>query len=125
MIFLDTSSLIRFFTNDDKEKALLVKELLEKEKEIFIPEVVFPEIDYVLTKVYKATREKVLEAFKFLVSRSNIKLSQTIKRAIKIFEEFNLDMADCMIVAACLKGKLASFDKELLDLPGVKKYWRP
>lgn len=123
MTYLDTNSLIRFFTNDDPQKALLVKKLLEKEKEILIPEVVFPELEYVLRKVYKARRKKIINAFKFLVSRPNIKLSQAAKKAVGLFETSKLDIADCLIVTHSLKGKLASFDKQLLSIKGVKKYW--
>jgi hypothetical protein len=32
-------------------------------------------------------------------------------------------MADCLIIANSLKGKLASFDKQLLTVKDVKKYW--
>lgn len=123
MTFLDTNSLIRFFTNDDFKKALLVKKLLEKEKEIFIPEVVFPELEYVLTRIYKAKRKKIITAFKFLISRPNIKLGKAVKKAVELFESTSLDMADCLIVAHCQQGKLASFDKQLLSTKGIKKYW--
>jgi len=123
MVCLDTSSLIRFFTNDDPKKALLVKKLLEKEKEILIPEVVFPELEYVLIKLYQAKREKIVIAFKFLISRRNIKSSPVIKKAVEFFAASKLDMADCLIAARSLKGKLASFDKKLLSLKEVKKYW--
>lgn len=123
MIFLDTNSLIRFFTNDEPKKALKVKKLLEKEKKIFIPEVVFPELEYVLDGNYGASRKKIIDVFKFLSSRQNIKLNQSIKKAIEIFTQTNLDMADCLIAANSLKGKLASFDKKLLLIKGVRSYW--
>jgi len=123
MIFLDTNSLIRFFTKDDLRKSLLIKKLLEKEKEIFIPEVVFPEIEYVLAKIYKVKRAKIITAFKFLISRPNIKLGRVVKKAVELFGQTRLDMADCLIAAHCQKGKLASFDKKLLMVKGVKKYW--
>lgn len=123
MICLDTNSLIRFFTNDEPKKALKVKKLLEKEKKIFIPEVVFPELEYILKRIYKTQRRKIISAFKFLTSRSNIKLSRTVKKAVEIFESTRLDMADCLIAAHSLKGKLASFDKQLLSVKGVEKYW--
>ena len=123
MIFLDTNSLIRFFTNDDSRKALKVKKLLEEEIEIFIPEVVFPELEYVLSGAYKTNRKKILKAFKFLISQKNIKLGKVIKKAVEFFESTKLDMADCLIAAHSLKGKLASFDKRLLSINKVKKYF--
>lgn len=122
MIYLDTNSLIRFFTNDEPKKALKVKSLLEKEKKIFIPEVVFPELEYVLGGGYKASRKKITDAFQFLASRPNIKLTPALRKAVEIFKQTRLDMADCLIAANSLKGELASFDKKLLAVKGVKKY---
>ncbi len=123
MICLDTNSLIRFFTNDEPEKALKVKTLLEGKKDIFIPEVVFPELEYVLTGSYKTGRNKIISIFKFLISQKNIKLSKTVKKAVEIFESSKLDMADCLIAAYSFGRELASFDKKLLSIKGIKKYW--
>lgn len=116
MVFLDTNSLIRFFTKDDLDKASKVKNLLEKEKDIFIPEVVFPELEYVLASIYKIERKKIIIIFKFLISRSNIKLSRIVKKAVELFGTTKLDIADCLIVSHSLRGKLASFDEELLKV---------
>ncbi len=123
MICLDTNSLIRFFTNDEPQKANKVKALLEKEKKIIIPEVVFPELEYVLSGSYQIGRKKIIKIFRFLASRPNIKLSKDVKRAVDIFGKTKLDMADCLIAASSLGGKLASFDKKLLSVNQVKKYW--
>lgn len=121
---LDTSSLLRFFTNDEPLKAIKVKELLENGKNLHIPDVVFPELEYVLTDHYDTSREDILRIFQFLYSQKNIKVSIDIKRAILIFEKTKLDMADCIIAASSLKGSLASFDKELLQVNGVKPTWK-
>lgn len=123
MVYLDTSALIRFFTNDEPQKALQVKKLLEKEKKIYISEVVFPELEYVLAGVYQSSRVKIITVFNFLASRKNIKLNPNIQKAIEIFETTTLDMANCLIVSGSLKGKLASFDKKLLSVKSVNKYW--
>lgn len=123
MVCLDTSSLIRFFTNDEPAKAQKVKLLLKKEKKVFIPEVVFPELEYVLSGKYKLTRDEIAKLFKFLLSRSNIKSKKYPKLALNIFESTKLDMADCLIAAHSLKCKLASFDKKLLLVSKVVNYW--
>lgn len=123
MIWLDTSSLIRFFTNDEPKKALKVKALLKKEREIHIPEVVFPELEYVLFGNYKLRRKKIISIFKFLISQKNVKVNKIVKKAVEIFETTNLDMADCLIATHSLKGKLASFDKQLLSVKKIRGYW--
>ncbi len=121
---LDTSSLLRFLTNDEPSKAIKVKELLEKGKNLHIPDVVFPELEYVLTDQYHTSRENIIKIFQFLSSQKNIKVSTNVKKAIAIFEKTKLDIADCIIAASSLKGSLASFDKELLQINGVNPIWK-
>jgi hypothetical protein len=33
-------------------------------------------------------------------------------------------MANCIIAAESLKGKLASFEEKLLKIEGIKSYWQ-
>ncbi|MBI2442737.1 MAG: PIN domain-containing protein [Candidatus Levybacteria bacterium] len=122
-IVLDTSSLIRFFTRDIEEKAAKVKSLLETEK-VVIPDVVFPELEYILMSQYSITRDNLIEFYQFLTSQKNIQTSATIKRAVLLFEKTKLDIADCIIAASSYKGTLASFDRELLQAEGVTPYWK-
>jgi len=124
LIVIDTNTLIRYFTNDDEVKANLVEDLLKNEKKIFIPDVVFPELEYVLISKYNFPRNKLCVVYKALISKSNIIITSEIKTAIRIFENTKLDMADCIIAASALSGKLASFDKELLDVDGLASYWK-
>ncbi len=123
MIYLDTSALVRFFTGDDEIKNAKVKQLLYKEKHICVSDVVFPELEYVLTKSYKKNRFDIISAFTFLASQSNILLTKTLRRALIIYDQTYLDMADCLIATSSIRGKLASFDKKLLHTTGVKSYW--
>lgn len=123
MVHLDTNTLIRFFTNDDPIKAKKVKQLLRDEKEIFVNDVVFPEIEYVLKELYSAKRERLIDAFKLIVSLPNITLSNTVRKAVLLYEKTNLSVADCLIAVSSFGEKLASFDIRLLKAPGVKSYW--
>lgn len=120
---LDTSSLIRFFTRDIEEKAAKVKVLLKSGK-VTIPDVVFPELEYVLTSEYNCTRDTLIRFYQFLTSQDNIHVSSGVKRAVILFTSTDLDMADCIIAAQSLGGTLASFDKELLRVTGVQPYWK-
>ena len=124
MVVLDTNTLIRFFTKDDLIKAEKVKKLIESDEELYVPDVVFPEIEYVLLSFsYNSSRQKVLMAFKFLASKNNIYVSKHVKNAIEIYENSFLDMADCIIASSSKGNLLASFDRDLLLLKGVKVYW--
>lgn len=123
-VIVDTNALIRLFTDDVPSKADKVEKLIKEEKNILIPDVVFPEIEYVLIKNYGLPRIKAIEAYHFILSQENIKKSTYIKIAFEIYQKTKLDMADCIIAAQSLNGRLASFDKDLLKAPKVKKYWK-
>ncbi|MGH7204172.1 MAG: PIN domain-containing protein [Candidatus Levyibacteriota bacterium] len=123
-ITLDTNTLIRFFTNDLPKQAREVKTLFETGKDLLIPDVVFPEVEYILGKQYGLSRMELIEKFEFLLSQDSITVSHTVKKAISFYISSKLDMADCIIAAHSLKGKLASFDKELLVLDGVTSVWK-
>src|SRR3990170_8835396 len=100
MVTLDTSTLVRFFTNDIPAKASQVKKLLESKEKIAIPDIIFPELEYVLlSKSYNATRGKILEAFEILTTRRNVVVSSSVRRAVELYSRTNLDMADCIIVS--------------------------
>ena len=123
MVTFDTSALIRFFTNDIPSKANQVRETFESKEKITIPDVVFPELEYVLLgRSYNATRKKIFKAFEFLASHKNVSVSNEVKNAMEIYEKTSLDMADCIIVAESLDNSLLSFDKKLLSTKGVKEY---
>ncbi|MBI4084353.1 MAG: PIN domain-containing protein [Candidatus Levybacteria bacterium] len=123
-IIFDTSALIRFFSDDNPRLADKVEKLIEQQQNIQVPDVVFPELEYVLTKQYKSPKAEVLKAYQFLQNQRNIKKSPYIDGAIEIFENTNLDMADCIIAAQSMKGKLASFDEDMLKIKGVNAFWK-
>ena len=121
-VTVDTSCLIRFFTKDDQQKAQQVKQLLNSTQSIYIPEVVFPELEYVLCAHYQVTRLELQETFRFLLSLTNLKVNPQVITAIDIFEKTKLDMADCLITAYSESGKLASFDDQLIKV-NKNGYW--
>ncbi len=123
-IVLDTSSLIRLFTNDFPKKAAKIEDLLKKEKDLIIPDVVFPELEYVLTSGYSSNRSQIHKSYEFLLTLKNVKIHIRVRKAILIYKNTKLDMADCIIAASSLGGTLASFDKELLKTKGVKSFWK-
>ena len=123
-IVIDTSALVRFLTDDIPQKANLVEKLFKDKKDIFIPDVVFPEMEYILIQKYNYPREKLLDIYTFLSSRKNIHVTKETKNAITIFKNSKLDMADCIIAAYSMKGSLASFDSGLLGIAGISPFWK-
>lgn len=123
MIVLDTSTLIRFFTRDDEPKAKKAKDLLESEEELLLIDVVLLELIFTLLKFYKLQKSQVLKIIKYLLSRSNIKISSETRKASKLYEENNISITDCLIAAYGEGKKIASFDDKLLKTKGVKSFW--
>lgn len=122
MIVIDTNAFIRFFTNDIPSDAEKVQRLIATEKEIFVPEVVFGEIDYVLSSVYKSSKKEVEDVYEFIESNSQFKFKKHINDAIYIFKNNNIGMYDSLIAAQSQGKKLASFDKKVLKVSGVERY---
>ncbi len=123
MIYLDTSCLVRFFTKDQIKKAKQVKKLIESSKKLAVSDVVFPELEYVLSNLYQVKRQKLIRIYQFLKAQKNIRTSQTASASIGLYSNSNLDMADCMIAVSSRDGKLASYDEQLLKAKGVKSYF--
>ena len=123
-VILDTNTLIRFFTRDIEAKAQEVKKLLDSSNDILIPDVVCPELEYILVKAYGIKRDDLNSFFKFLISRDNITTTKEVRKGVEIFQDSKLDMADCIIAASSANGLLASFDKELLVIESIKPYWQ-
>lgn len=120
MIVLDTSALIRFFTRDDEAKAKKVKDLLESDQELLLIDAVLLELVFTLIKFYKLPKVQLLEIIKYLMSRSNIKADIHLRKAAKIYEDNNMSITDCLVVAHGEGNKIASFDEKLAKMVGVK-----
>lgn len=123
MIVLDTSALIRFFTRDDETKAIKVKKLLESDQELLLIDAVLLELVFTLGKFYKLSKTQLVVIIKYLMSRSNIKADTQLRRAVKIYEENNLSITDCLVVAHGEGNRIASFDEKVIKMSGVKPVW--
>ncbi len=122
-VTVDTNVLLRYFLNDDVEKAKMAKRLFAENETLIVPDVVFPEIEYVLKK-HTAVRGQISSAYQFITSLERVQITSTARKAVLIYENTSFDMADCFIAAVSFRGELASFDKKLLNTPGVTPYWK-
>ena len=122
MIVIDTSVLVRFFTKDNLPAFKKVEKLLSSSEELFISDVVFVELEYVLGKLYSASREEIAKAYQFLVGGRFVTSREAVSASL-LFSKKSLSMADCFLAVHGQKGKLASFDKKLLNSSGCVAYW--
>ena len=123
-LVLDTSILVRFFSGDDVEKMKQAQLLLNSEKNMYVPSVVFPEIEYVLIKVYGLSKSDVMKAYLYLLSNKQIQIPEEVREANELYKISNIGMSDCIIAVNSFGGLLASNDNKLLKIKGINNYWK-
>ncbi|MBI4320240.1 MAG: PIN domain-containing protein [Chloroflexi bacterium] len=70
--FLDTSVIVRYLTDDPPHMAQEAARLIDSDVVLAITDVALTEAAYVLTSVYRLTREDVVDALVALLQRENI-----------------------------------------------------
>lgn len=117
----DTNTLIRYLTRDDEPLYARAKEFFDKVREgsirAVILESVIAQCVYVLTKIYRAPKNRAAESLIDLLHYKGIANPdrEELIRALTLFMEGRLDIVDCILCvkAAGPKTSLFSFDKEL------------
>lgn len=102
MIGLDTNVLVRYIMQDDARQAPLATRLLESlssESPGFVPLVSVVELGWVLSSAYELSRAQLADAFEGLLRTSEIVVerSETVWKALRLFQGSNADFADCLI----------------------------
>jgi predicted nucleic-acid-binding protein len=69
---LDTSMLVRYLTGDPPDLADRAAQVIDREQNLQVSDVVIAETAYVLTSVYKIPREAVVDYLILFLQKSNI-----------------------------------------------------
>lgn len=112
MIAVDTNIIIRFLTNDN-EKQYKKAFSIFKTKDVFIPDTVILETEWVLRYAYEFSIEDICTAFVKLFGLNNVYTSNPafIAHAIE-WHRRGLDFSDALHLAHCQEyEKLYTFDK--------------
>ena len=119
MIIIDANAILRYILNDNADMATKVRELLVNNK-VTVRFEVIAEVVYVLTGVYKATREDVEKAIIELLDteRIYVESEDIVRYAITTYKTHSLDFVDCLLYAyQNIDGEVIySFDKKLNKL---------
>jgi len=113
MIAVDTNVIIRFFTRDD-ERQYKKSFTIFNTKEVFIPDTVILETEWVLRYAYKFSHGDICDAFIKLFGLKNVHLSNPtfIAQAIE-WHKLGLDFSDALHLTQCQQyEKLYTFDKK-------------
>jgi predicted nucleic acid-binding protein len=103
--FLDTSIVVRYLTGDPPELADMAAKVLDGEADLKLTDVAIVETAYVLSTVYKITREAVVDSLIALIQKKNVALfaleKQRALEALLLCRPSNrVSFADAFIWAA-------------------------
>jgi predicted nucleic-acid-binding protein len=103
MIAIDTNIIIRYIINDDEEKCTLVANLFNKhkgiEQSIFINNIVFCEVIWVLMRGYKYNKEQIITTITLLLTSVEFAFENhsLLFLAVIEYKKNNADFSDILI----------------------------
>ncbi len=99
MIAVDTNVVVRFLTRDDEQQYEKSLKLFQ-EQDIFIPDTVILETEWVLRSRYKFEPDKICKAFRNLFGLPNVHIVDTdLLAQVLQWHENGLDFADALHLA--------------------------
>jgi predicted nucleic-acid-binding protein len=116
VIAVDTNIIIRFLTHDDELQYKKAFSVFNK-NEVFIPDTVILETEWILRYAYSFSTEEITIAMVNLFGLKNVHLSAPvyIEQAIKWYKQ-GLDFSDAMHLSQCQEvEKLYTFDKAFIS----------
>lgn len=115
MIAIDTNIIVRFLTRDDEQQYQKSLKLFQNFN-IFIPDTVILETEWVLRFAYKFKRLEICQAFKKAFGLPNIYLTnETLILLILEWYENGLDFADAFHLASSNHcSELYTFDEKFI-----------
>ena len=125
--YTDANIFLRFILKDNPTQSQKASNYFHKAQMrqielIFLPEVI-AEIEYVLRKQYKETREKVAEVLSALAKPAYITIfnRSAILEALNFYKKTGVDFADSILFATAREqnAQVISFDKDFKKLAKV------
>ncbi|MEK9166815.1 MAG: PIN domain-containing protein [Patescibacteria group bacterium] len=128
--FIDTNVFIRVITADIKKQFQDSYSFLESVKtgknEAYISSLVIAEINWILSKFYKLSKEEVIMKLNGVLGLKNLKIIDDVDPvfALKMFQDHSVKFIDAMIASNSLVSKgemiIVSYDRDF-DKMGVKR----
>lgn len=126
LYLVDTNVFLRFVLQDVAKQAKEATDLMKKASEglvdlYILPEIIF-EIDYVLRKVYKLSKDSVCEAIDVILKNGCINVlygdKSVLVRTIEKYKTVNIDIADIYMFVSSVENNMSifSFDKDFSKL---------
>lgn len=121
---VDANVLLRYLLNDVPDQAQTAQTYFTEAKSekihLFLPLLVFVEIDFALTKFYHFKRQDVIKRLLVLVKTSywTVEKRDIVLRALLLYRDNKVSFVDALFVIESLQNNktLLSFDKTLVRL---------
>ena len=130
MTFLDANVIIRYVTQDEPQKTARCEQLFKKveagTEALLIHVLIVAEVIWVLTGVYRLTKERVVDALLELLSMEAIHLDdkERVLTALDRYRAKPVDFIDAYHAQYLLDKKLDavySYDRDFDILPGLRR----
>ncbi len=127
MLALDTNVLVRFLVDDDPEQAnraaALIDDATQKNKRLFVSQIVLCELVWVLRAAYRRSKAEILVALRRLMMSRQLHIEEPAlaMRALHRYATGQGDFADYLIAQRAQRAgfkEVATFDKKLLKEKG-------
>ena len=115
MVAVDTNILVRFLVKDDLAQFQRAEKLLQ-DHEIYIPDTVLLETEWVLRFAYNLSPDAILQGFLLLLGMENVNVrdASAVKQALDWFAQ-KMDFADAWHLALSQScQRFATFDDKLV-----------
>lgn len=116
---LDANMILRFLIRDNEEMVDTAENLIDS-SEVLLTLEVATEVVFVLQKVYKQERSRIVDLIMRFAGLNNISVSEhsVLIKGLKIYAENNLDFVDCLLAAYSQHYgyEICTFDAKLKKL---------
>ncbi len=125
---IDANIILRFLTNDEPKMAQDCQSLLQKAEEnreqLYLPDIVLADIVWMLEKFYKLRKSEIRELILPVIGLRGMRCNSktTIRRALHIYVERNIDWTDAFVAASMLSAgqeEIYSYDRDFDKIEGV------
>jgi predicted nucleic-acid-binding protein len=115
MIAPDTNVLVRIIVRDDEAQARRAIRSLSDQDGVFISKTVLLETGWVLSRAYRLSRERMLDALRTIIGLPNVEIEDesAVRRAVDWFQR-GFDFADALHLASATGARrFLTFDRSL------------
>lgn len=115
MVAVDTNIVVRLLTQDDEQQYNYSLQLFQKH-DIFMPDTVILETEWVLRFAYNFKPEEICAAFRNLLGLPNVQLTnESMMAQVLQWHEQGLDFADALHLAQCHEcSAMYTFDSKFV-----------